>query len=644
MKQIKTKAIWSIHRRLAVAFSLMTLITIGVGALAIVNTRKVRDASVQMSSIALPLSAMSDKMRGQLRDARVGLLTYVNSPTPETAERPLAILLQVRKDVPDYKLLATRVNMVSKVDELDKQIQSFESGMHLITEYTQKAAALNQQLFDLGELIVNSSHAIAAEVDREIILINAEVNAAVAAESTEKLKPVTQRFAQLSEVKRAVDTLFDHINATRAGRLNYIVMKDLKKLLETREHIAQVYTQADSVGQVIGGVKRQLKASVSFTRLKTAEFQEVLEQWIVATQKASDSTQDVIKESYDTIALIDDVARSAQGISDKQMSALNDSVESTGFASALGSITAVLLAIVLAIIVGKSIAAITRRVSLQLSSCSENLGSSSSQLAVASRQLSDGATGQAAAIQETASAVEQVATNARTNREHAASALSAIESANSSAGQSTLAMKDLRTSVQEINDSSEEVSRIIRLIDGISFQTHILSLNAAVEAARAGDAGGGFSVIAKEIRQLAQSCSHAAKESALVIEVSVARSKQGLASTSKAEDAIREVERQIKCASNLASEIAAASAEQALGLTQVSTSIQEIDLVVNSNVQQADQSSAAAADLASQASQLKNAVDELLLLAGAGAAKKQTIANDKNGSTRHVSSLHILEA
>jgi methyl-accepting chemotaxis protein len=281
----------------------------------------------------------------------------------------------------------------------------------------------------------------------------------------------------------------------------------------------------------------------------------------------------------------------------------------------------ILLGLALAVVITRSIVKPIGRIIDNLGNGADQTASAAGQVSAASQTLAEGASEQAASLEEASSSLEEIASMTRQNAGNAqhASALMNETAARVTKGQDS--MGRLRAAIADIKKSSDETARIVKTIDEIAFQTNILALNAAVEAARAGEAGRGFSVVAEEVRNLAQRSAEAARNTAALIESSVRDSERGVSvagETAEALSAITEAADKVK---SLVGEIAAASQEQSQGIEQVSTSVGQMDNVTQQTAANAEESASAAEELNSQAEQLRAMILELgTLISGAGAA------------------------
>ena len=291
--------------------------------------------------------------------------------------------------------------------------------------------------------------------------------------------------------------------------------------------------------------------------------------------------------------------------------------------------------------VGRMAAALNRtiqnlRETLQeVADSAANATSSSQQLAAASEAIASGAQEQAASLEETSASLEEITAAVRQSADNANQASQLATSSKDSAEIGQQVVSKAITAMAEINAASAKISDIISTIDEIAFQTNLLAVNAAVEAARAGDEGRGFAVVASEVRSLAQRSAVAAKEIKGLIQDSLKKVEAGSELVNRSGETLHGIVGSVKRVTDIVGEIAAASSEQSTGIEQVNTAMTQMDQVTQSNSAQTEELSATAQSLSEQSARLMVLVSTFTLSQGRGSSRDRQSYQLREASPVH---------
>lgn len=240
----------------------------------------------------------------------------------------------------------------------------------------------------------------------------------------------------------------------------------------------------------------------------------------------------------------------------------------------------------------------------------EQVGAGAQEVSDSSQSLSQGSTEQASSVEEISASITEVAEQTKQNAMNANRANEVSSKARSFADQGNAHMQEMLEAMHDINESSGNISKIIKVIDDIAFQTNILALNAAVEAARAGEHGRGFAVVAEEVRSLAAKSAEAARDTTELIDESIKRTQGGTEIANLTAKALEEIVEGAAEAVELVEGISNASNEQASAIAQINDGINQVSAVTQSNTATAEESASASEQMASQAEMLNSLIEQ----------------------------------
>jgi len=279
-------------------------------------------------------------------------------------------------------------------------------------------------------------------------------------------------------------------------------------------------------------------------------------------------------------------------------------------------LTIAVLVAMIALFIIKGINGALREAVSSLAESASHISGAAGQVSSSSQSLARSSSDQAASIEETSASAEEINSMAVRNGESSRNAAELVTSSQERFVDAKRVLDDSVTAMAGINSSSDKISKINKVIDEIAFQTNILALNAAVEAARAGEAGMGFAVVADEVRNLAHRCSQAAKDTALLIEESIDRSREGKTKVDEVAAAIGAIGEESAKVKVIIDEVSVGSQEQSRGISQIGKAITQMERMTQDAAATAEESASAAEELNAQASTLQDVAGRLTVMIG----------------------------
>jgi methyl-accepting chemotaxis protein len=592
--------------KIILGFAFINLIFICLVGVIYFFLRPVSVGTANLTEFALPLYTSSTTMEYDMSEQYIAWRNFIISPTNERSfvetanarhndmlkvmaeldakmKAPGAQVINVPEVTAPYQALRSNYNQYRELAELvvGRQDMLLENRQDLIKEYGQ----LIQLLTDLMDIELESAHQDIKNMADSATL--------------------TRRVELFTLVARTRSTFYESFVMLVRGLLN-------SNMVLFQDSLGYVANCETMITELLDKTQR------NDVKEKVAEIQALMKTYAEQVKLVMDGTKASGEAGVKREEMFHNVTQAATQLGQASQKMVVSVAEESGkaitlltFLMAIGTAVAIVVSAVLSFFISRGITGPINHLITSLSEGAEEVDSASSQLSAASDTLSSGATENAAALEQTSAALEELTSMTSRNADNANEANALMSQANQSVRKADESMVGVIRAMDEIGESGNAISKIIKTIDEIAFQTNLLALNAAVEAARAGEAGSGFAVVADEVRNLAIRSADAAKNTADLIEATINNITSGSEMVKTTADNFKTVENLAAKVAELLAEVSEASKEQTQGIGQITTAVMEMDKVTQANAASAEESASAAGHLSHQAGNLLEAVDEL---------------------------------
>ncbi len=603
--------------KIVLGFSSLIAIALLLGGLAVWNMNAVKRDSTTISAEKLPAAAVASEVERASQSTMFAIRGYAYTENQTMLEAGQKELAKVKEHLKSAKELAVKYPDLVKLRDAaaaaTTKVDDYEQLLNQSIALTKTLQAERERMEEGGKMYMEACYGYVASQNK---LLEADVHTA-SLESGDKAAASEKMVLERVNKIQIANDVVDLGNFIRLGNFKSQALRDPKIFTDAMTHFAEVEKK-------LAELRITTRQEVNIKQLDQCAagakaYKDAMTAFLTAWLGREELN---LKRNAVAMEVLQHASNSAQASMDDTTTMANGAVTALGRASTImiyGLLVGLGVGVVLAIVITRSITKPVLRIAEVLTSGAQATSSAASQVSGSSQSLAQGASEQAASLEETTSALSEMSSMTKKNAEIAVQASALAGEAQKAAQGGNEAMGKMSQAIDQIQKSASETAKIIKVIDEIAFQTNLLALNAAVEAARAGEAGKGFAVVAEEVRNLAMRSAEAAKNTAGMIEESVTASKNGVSISVEVGKMLQEITGSATKVNQLIGEMAAASGEQARGIEQVSTAVAQMDQVTQSNAASAEESASASEEMASQAQQVAGVVQELIALVSGAA-------------------------
>lgn len=611
----------TVGQRIFAGFILLLTLCVGIGSFAIFIMHTVTDNARALADSVAPQADLASDLAAKSATARFAAIRFAATGETEAKDATETALTEVAAALAEARTFSDAhpdlPHLREGLDAADAAFLAYEENFTKMVK-TQRGLGDARRILDAQAAVLteNTNALIAKENAQLEALLSAGANPEAIREAHQKSVLATEMLEISNQIQKA-SFRSQAINDYTDARASLVLFDGIEERVDAIKEtavdptkIAQLDAIRAACDEYFDGVRKLLGADMSIRK--------VTKQGDEAANQFDELVANILDAS---IAETNTYAR-------QETASLAASIQTL-----LGGLAvAVVLGLATAYLISRSINRQLRTTADQLSDGSHQVASASTQVSSSSHSLAHGSSQQAASLEEISSSIEELTSMTQRNASNAESGSTAAIGARTAAETGAKEMGRMQEAMDAIQQSSQEISKIIKTIDEIAFQTNILALNAAVEAARAGEAGAGFAVVAEEVRSLAQRSALAAQETASKIADATERSSQGVAISVRVGEGLQTILERTREVDKLVAEVAQASKEQSDGLSQINSAIGDMDRVTQSNAAGAEETASAAEELNAQSAELQRVASTLARLVGAVHEEREPSSNSRQMS------------